>query len=200
MLDPGGPQRTRDLVRGLTDQIGTVRLLEGRRERCVRLLLAAPAEDDVEARAGEGRERTERGGDVRRLRVVDVADAAQLADELDPVRDAVEGAQRLGDRGVLDSGRARRCRRGSGVLAVVRAGDARLGGKLVRARELDAARRAGDERKPRGTTAVSSGVWRSKIRSFVSAYSWNVPCRSRWSGSRLRRTATRGFSVSTSSS
>ena len=52
----------------------------------------------------------------------------------------------------------------------------------------------------RGTTAVSSAPCRSKMRSFTSAYASKEPCRSRWSGSRLRRTATRGRSVSTSSS
>ena len=109
----------------------------------------------MEPRAREGRERTERGRDVRRLRVVDVTDAPQLADELDPMRDAVEGAQRLGDRGVVDSGRARRRGRGRGVLAVVRAGDAGLGGQLVRARELDAARtRRGRSETPRHDRGV----------------------------------------------
>ena len=47
---------------------------------------------------------------------------------------------------------------------------------------------------------MSSSVCCSKMRSFASAYHSNVPWRSRWSGSRLRSTATRGRSVSTSSS
>ena len=38
------------------------------------------------------------------------------------------------------------------------------------------------------------------MRSFVAAYASNVPCRSRWSGSRFVSTAIRGASVSTSSS
>ena len=50
-------------------------------------------------------ERAARRGDVRRLRVVDVAHAVALADELEPVRHAGERAQRLGDRA------RRRCRR-----------------------------------------------------------------------------------------
>ena len=49
-------------------------------------------------------ERAERRRDVRRLRVVHVAHAVALADELEPVRHAGERAQRLGDRA------RRRCR------------------------------------------------------------------------------------------
>ena len=73
---------------------------------------------------GVGGERAAGRRDVRRLRVVDVADAVALADELEPVRHAGERAQRLGDRLVADAGRARGGRgRGSRVLAVVRPAD-----------------------------------------------------------------------------
>ena len=47
---------------------------------------------------------------------------------------------------------------------------------------------------------MSSAVWFSKIRSFASRYASNVPCRSRWSGSRLSSTAIRGRNSWTSSS
>ena len=70
------------------------------------LALGRPAEDEVERRVVGGDPAPRRGG-VRRLGVVDVADAVELGDELEPVRDAGEGAQRLGDRVVADAGRAR---------------------------------------------------------------------------------------------
>ena len=149
---------------------------------------------------GERGQRAQRGCDVRRLRVVDVADAAELADELEAVRDARERAQRLGDRRVVDPrGTGRGGRRG-GVLAVVRARDARLGGQRVVARRTrrDALRR--ERPKPRGTTAVSSAPAARRCGASRRAYASKVPWRSRWSGSRLRSTATRGRSVSTSSS
>jgi hypothetical protein len=60
------------------------------------------------------------------------------------VLDAGEGAERLGDRGLVRAGRARRGRGGGGVLAVVRAGDQRLRRERVVGRELDATRRARD--------------------------------------------------------
>ena len=82
-------------------------------------MLATATEDDVEAGAGKRRERAERGRDVRRLRVVDIANATQLADELDAVRDALEGPQRPRDRLIVDPSRARRDGGGDGVLAVV---------------------------------------------------------------------------------
>src|SRR5581483_9852896 len=60
--------------------------------------------------------------------------------------------------------------------------------------------RPGTGPKPRGTTAVSSAPWFSKMRSFAARYASKLPCRSRWSGSRLTSTATRGRSVRMSSS
>ena len=77
---------------------------------------------------------------VRRLGVVDEADAADLADELEPVRDAGEGAERLrrSPSSGMPAARAAAVG-GGGVLAVVRAGDARLRGQRVVGGELDAA-------------------------------------------------------------
>ena len=109
---------------------------------CVRLALAPPAEDDVQPRVRERRERAQRRGDVRRLGVVDVAHAAELANQLDPMRDAREGRERVGDRVVGDACGTRRGRRRRGVLAVVAPGDARLGGERVVGGELDTPRRA----------------------------------------------------------
>ena len=71
------------------------------------------------------------GERIRRDRVVDPADAAELAHELEPVRNAGEGAQRLGDRVVLDADGAGRRRRGRRVRTVVPAGNKRLGRKRI---------------------------------------------------------------------
>ena len=84
--------------------------------------------------------------------------------------DAGEGAQRRRDRRIVEAGGAGGGGRGGGVLAVVRARDERLGRQLVVRGELDAARSAGTGPKPRGTTATSSAVWFSKIRSFAARY------------------------------
>ena len=148
-----------------------------------------------------GRQRAPGGGRVRRLRVVDVADAADLGDELEPVLDARERAQRrrrsrrrrARPRGLPPS-RRRRSR-----------GCARPGSTARPAARRPAAnstRRAepGTGPNPRGTTATSSPVWFSKIRSFAARYASKLPCRSRWSGSRLSSTAIRGRKRSTSSS
>src|SRR2546430_12307384 len=70
-----------------------------------------------------------RGGDVGRLRVVDIANAVQLADELEAVRHSWEGAERVRDLLVVDAGSARCRGRRGGVLAVVPATDQRLGGE-----------------------------------------------------------------------
>src|SRR4051812_44203257 len=53
------------------------------------------------------------------------------------MRDTGEGAERLRDRVVVDTGRTRCSRRGRRVFAIVGAGDARFGGQRVVARELD---------------------------------------------------------------
>ena len=138
------------------------------RELVERLALARAAEDHVQRDVVRG-ERAAGGGGVRRLRVVDEANAVALGDELEPVLDAGERAQRLGDRLVGEPGGARGGGRGGSVLAVVRAGQARFGRQLVGRRELDAPRpRPAPSSKPRGTTAVSSAVWFSKMRSFAS--------------------------------
>src|SRR2546430_217653 len=51
-----------------------------------------------------------------------------------------------------------------------------------------------------GATATSSGPWLAKARSFAALYASTVPCRSRWSSRRLRRTAASGANASLSSS
>src|SRR5581483_321349 len=66
------------------------------RERGEVLALERAAEDEVQRRVVRGDAATS-GGGVRRLRIVDIADAAQLAHELEPVRDAGERAQRVRD-------------------------------------------------------------------------------------------------------
>src|SRR5581483_12389665 len=101
------------------------------------LALGRAAEDQVHPLAAVGVEAAQRGRDVRRLRVVDEADAVVLADELEPVRDAGERAQGLGDRAVTDTRLPRRGGRGGGVLAVVPAAEKRLCRQLVVGRELD---------------------------------------------------------------
>src|SRR5205807_6928023 len=77
------------------------------------------------------------GGGVRRLRVVDPANAAELTHELEPVRHAGERAEGLGDRLVGDTGDVGGGGRGGSVLAVVAARDERFGGQLVVGGELD---------------------------------------------------------------
>src|SRR5207247_11291326 len=81
---------------------------------------------------------------VRRLRVVDEADAVDLADELQAVRDAAERAQRFGDRILRDAGSARGSRRGGRVLPAVLDGAERLGGQAIAGGELDARCAAGN--------------------------------------------------------
>ena len=100
--------------------------------------------------------------------------------------------KRLGDRVVGNADRPRRRGRGGGVLAVVRAGDQRLGGQRVVCRELDPPRTARDRAEParddghvvRRPGSRRSAAWPPGRRS-------RLPWRSRWSGVRLRSTATR---------
>ena len=134
-------------------------------------------------------ERAARGGGVRRLRVVDVAHAVALADELEPVRDAGERAQRLGDRGVVDPGGTRRGRRRrGGVLAVVRARDERLGRAAGRRRELDARRRPARAEAARHDRGVRAR-WFSKMPQLGGAVGLEA-CRA-GRGGRARGSAAR---------
>src|SRR5688572_9538166 len=57
-LDPEARKCGRDLVGRLADQIGAVVVLERGSEGLVRLVLATPAEDDVQPLVRERRERT----------------------------------------------------------------------------------------------------------------------------------------------
>jgi hypothetical protein len=88
------------------------------------------------------RDRTARGGRVRRLGVVDEADAADLGHLLEAMRHAREGAKPLRDLLLGRSGGARRRCGGGGVLPVVPPGDPRLRRQRVFGRELDAPRRS----------------------------------------------------------
>ncbi len=117
----GAPQRGADPGAVLADQVhGGAALAHERRERREVLGLAAPAGDQVHA-AGVGAQRDDRARDVRRLRVVDVANRAALVDQLEAVGDAAEAAQ-AGRHGVgLEAAREAGRRRGHRVLEVVRA-------------------------------------------------------------------------------
>src|SRR5204862_4024008 len=130
--------RRGELAGGLADQVNALHVRPDRlRERREVLALARAAENEMDGLVRVGVEGPERGGDVGRLRIVDVANAVELPDELEPVRDAREGAKRLGDPVVVDAGGA--CSRGGGggVLTVVPAADERLGGERIVGRELD---------------------------------------------------------------
>ena len=137
---------------------------------------------------------------IRRLRVVDEADAADLADGSSRCGTPGKRAQRLRDRLVADAERAGRRGRGRGVLAVVLAGDPRLGRQLVVGRELDlrAAPGTGRSRAERPRRRPPPGSRRSAASRRGSPR--RSPWRSRWSGVRLRSTATRGRKDSMSSS
>src|SRR5919198_5729871 len=111
---------------------------EGLRERREVLALARTAEDQVDRLVLVGCECSERGGDVGRLRVVHVANAVELAHELEPVRYAWEGAEGFGDLLVRDPSGARCGGCGGGVLAVVDASDQWLGGQRIVGGELAA--------------------------------------------------------------
>ena len=98
-------------------------------------------------------------------------------------------------------GRARRRRRGRGVLAVVRAGDARLGRERVVGGELDAARRARERRRSRAArrrVVRASGC--SKIRSLASRVRLERAVAVEVVGLEVEQDGDRGRSVSTSSS
>ena len=128
-----------DLGGGLADEIGAIARLECGREGRIALLLATAAENHVLVPARKRPEGAQRGGDVRRLRVVHVGDAANDGDLLDPVLDTGKGAERFGDGGVAQARGARGGGRGGSVLAIVRSRDQGLGRERVVSRELDPA-------------------------------------------------------------
>ena len=140
----------------------------------------------------ERRDRPPRSRSVRRLRVVDVAHAVDLRDLLEAVRHSRELAQRVGD---LLLACARLSSSDQAAAAFSRLCSPGIRGSAGRASSAEnSTRRArpGISPNPRGTTATSSGPWFSKMRSLASRYASQVPCRSRWSGSRFRSTAMRG--------
>ena len=93
----GRGERRPDLRRRLADQVDSAGALGHRRgERRVVPALAAAAEDHVHA-ARERLEPGDRRGDVRGLRVVDVEDAVERRDLLQPVRDAGEAREPRAD-------------------------------------------------------------------------------------------------------
>ena len=131
-------QRGFELVRRLSDEVGGANGARHRLgERREVLTLQRAAEDDVQRRVIRG-QRTSRSGGVRGLRVVHVPDAADLGHQLQAVLDAREALERARDRVVVDARGACGSRRRRRVLAVVRAGHARLRRQRVVARELDA--------------------------------------------------------------
>ena len=140
----------------------------------------------MEPRRRGRRERAQRGGDVRRLRVVDVAHAADRRDLLDAVRDARErrapARSRRRRRRRARGRRGRRC-----VLAVVRARDRGLRRQRVVAGELDPPRRPGYlAEAARDDGDVVRGLVRERAQLRGGVRPRTCACRSRWSGSRLR--------------
>ena len=127
-----------------------------------RLALLAAAEDRVDA-ALEGADADRGGGDVGRLGVVDEADAADLGDLLEAVRDAGEAAQPLAHRLAVEPHRERRGGGGHRVGDVVLAEEAELLDRQQRLavvedrplgqRDLAVGRRAGAEGEPPGAAA-----------------------------------------------
>src|SRR4051795_5933598 len=116
--------------------------VDRRAQRREVLALAAAAEDQVDRRAGEARERHERRVDVRRLRVVHVEDAVDGRDLLQAVLDPGERAQPVADGVDVDAAREADRRRRHRVQAVVGAAQADLVGgeqRLVGPPELTGA-------------------------------------------------------------
>ena len=106
MLDTCTLERRSDVGGGLADQVRTAHAVDHvERQLGVALALAASAEDDVE-RGIIGRHGPTRGRGVRRLRVVDEADAADLGDGLEAMRDPGKGLESLRDPRVRGSERA----------------------------------------------------------------------------------------------
>ena len=121
-------------------------------------------------RAREGRKRAQRGRDVRRLRVVDVAHAGDVADLLDPVLDAREtfAAPRRSRSSGMPAARA---------AAVAAAAFSRLcapgisGSAGNGSSTANSTRRAspGSGRTRAGTIGdIVAAAWFSKMRSFAS--------------------------------
>src|SRR3972149_3749826 len=125
------------------------------------LPLAEAARDQHDALA-EALERLERRGDVRALRVVVVLHAAQVAHELDPVRDAAEPPRRAADRRGRDAGPAPRPARAK---ARGPRGRRRLNHTTC-ARGRAASAAVGSSSA--FSTAQSASVWFAKMRAFAS--------------------------------
>ena len=136
------------------------------RELVEALALERSAEDHVQ-RCVEGCQSAPRGGDVRGLRVVDVADAVDLGHELEPVRHAGERRERLRDLAVADAAGARCSVAAAAFSRLCAPGISGSAGRSSSAENSTLRPAPGIGPKPRGTTATSSAVWFSKIRSFA---------------------------------
>ncbi len=145
------PRSVGERLGGLADQVrgDDVRPGDVLRELVEALALERAAEDELQRRLERGQCLACRGR-VGRLRVVDKTDTRDLGDQLEPVRDTRKRAKRVSDHVVADPGCAGGCGRRGGVLAVVTAGDERLGGKLVVGRELHAPGRPRDRPEAAG--------------------------------------------------
>ena len=106
--------------------------------------------------AGEGAQADRGGGDVGRLGVVDEADAVDLGDLLEPVRDAGEAAQALAHRVAVDAHRERRRGGGHRVGDVVLAEEAELVDREQRLAVVED-RPLGDRDLAVGPVAVAEG-------------------------------------------
>ncbi len=137
-----GVERGGERGRRLADQVPAVALTQCCGKLRVALVLAAPPENEVQRRRTKRLDGAKSCRRIRRLGIVDVADATDDGDLLDPVLDAREVPQRPRDRLVGDASRARGRRRRGGVLAVVQTGDPRLGREPIAGCELDDARAA----------------------------------------------------------
>src|SRR5512146_1563561 len=126
------------------------------------LALRRAAEDQMNGLAGIRSKAAQGCGDVRRLAVVDVADAVPLGDELEPVRDAGERSQRLGDRVVTEAGGTRGGGGGRGVLPVVRTADQWLRRQRIVRRELDSLE-PGAARDDLGSRALEDSQLRDPV-------------------------------------
>ena len=149
------------------DQVDRAHVRPDRRgERREVLGLRRAAEDQVHRLVGVRLERRQGRGHVRRLRIVDVGDPASLGDQLEPVRNARKGAERLGDRVVRDSGDSCSRSRSGRVLTVVPAADQRLGRQRIVGRERDPVEpEPCAERSSRGRARRSAASRRGRPRT-----------------------------------